>query len=187
MSSDRRFRRAVGRVLIALSFKHSRDRQRSGDGLRPRSLGFECHRPGGYSPSMSPGADRQSASSPPYCTVVLPSPTGFMVRLFYYYHHHRHRHHHYYYRHHCYYAFSAFKLRWLREWDFPWEWGSHGNPVGWEWSLFPWKLMAIRSVFRINLYLTFDLVVFELTMPMIIITIKIPAIMIIIIHDLLEL
>jgi len=47
--------------------------------------------------------------------------------------------------------------------------------------------MAIRSVFRINLYLTFDLVVFELTMPMIIITIKIPAIMIIIIHDLLEL
>jgi len=85
MSSDRRFRRAVGRVLIALSFKNSRHHGATGDAHRPRSLGFECHRPGGYPPSPILATDRRSASTPPYCTVVLPSPTGFAVRTFYYF------------------------------------------------------------------------------------------------------
>ena len=81
-ASDRRFRRAVGRVLIALSFKHSREhgRGRAVDG-RLRSPNCDGHRPGGYPSSPT---DRQTSTSPSsqYCTVVRPSPTHFFVRTF---------------------------------------------------------------------------------------------------------
>jgi len=83
-SSDRpRFRRAVGRVLIALSFKHSRDRGRGGhEGHEPVSPSCDDPRPGPYPPSPTSIAERPPPStSPHYCTVVLPSPTDVIVRV----------------------------------------------------------------------------------------------------------
>jgi len=86
-SSDRRFRRAVGRVLIALSFKHSREHGGRGAGdahllPSPSCGGDGHHRPGAYCPSSPTAADHRQSSSPPshYCAVVLPSPAHFIVR-----------------------------------------------------------------------------------------------------------